>query len=498
VTDGTSRPAGRVHRLHGSTLVFDVGRRFASFAFVGLAAVFFAARRAELWYLAFLLPPVVQALLRYVSFRYTFTPEHLVIREGVFVRSVRHVPYTRVQNIDTLQGPLHRLLDVVEVRLETAGGSEPEALFRVISSAQLGELRAHVFAARGHADEANADALDAPGAPGASGARPFFRMRTADVLLFGLLMQRGLVLAGGAIVALRELASWGDLEERLAPRIEVLTRDAEGLGPVAWIVLGVGLFLLLQLGSLAWALITLHGFRIERRGEDLRTSCGLFTRQSASLPRSRVQFLEVRSTALQRLGRRLSVRALSAGGDSTEASQMARKWLVPLAPRTALESILAEVQPEADGFRVDWRPVHARAGRRLLWRWLLGLELLAGFAWLHSVAAGSVASALAAVLAWLCARQRARTLAWSLGRRAIFVRDGVLGRRLTCVRFEKIQSISLRRSPLDRRAGMAHLSVDTAAAHGELRLVVPFLGLRAASRLVRHLQREAAAVPFRW
>jgi membrane protein YdbS with pleckstrin-like domain len=156
VTDGTSRPAGRVHRLHGSTLVFDVGRRFASFAFVGLAAVFFAARRAELWYLAFLLPPVVQALLRYVSFRYTFTPEHLVIREGVFVRSVRHVPYTRVQNIDTLQGPLHRLLDVVEVRLETAGGSEPEALFRVISSAQLGELRAHVFAARGHADEANA------------------------------------------------------------------------------------------------------------------------------------------------------------------------------------------------------------------------------------------------------------------------------------------------------------------------------------------------------
>jgi putative membrane protein len=102
------------------------------------------------------------------------------------------------------------------------------------------------------------------------------------------------------------------------------------------------------------------------------------------------------------------------------------------------------------------------------------------------------------VVAFLCARRRARTLAWSLGARAIFVRDGIVGERLTCVRFEKVQSISLRRSPLDRRVGMAHLSVDTAAAHGELRLVVPFLGLRTASRLVRHLQREAAAVPFRW
>jgi putative membrane protein len=485
------RESERAHRLHPSTLVFDVGRRFASFAFVGIAALFFAARRAELWYLAFLLPPVVQALLRYVSFRYTFTPEHLVIREGVLVRSVRHVPYGRVQNIDTLQGPLHRLLDVVEVRLETAAGSEPEALFRVITSAQLAELRARVFGARAPVEGAEAQAEAPP-------ARPFFRMSTVDVLLFGLLMQRGLVLAGGAIVALRELASWGDLEERLAPRIEGLSRDAEGLGPIAWIALGLALFLLLQLGSLAWAMITLHGFRIERRGEDLRTTCGLLTRQSASLPRSRVQFLEVRATPLQRLGRRVSVRALSAGGDSTEASQMARKWLVPLARRAALDGILAEVQPEAEGFHVAWQGVHARARRRLFWRWLLVLEAVAALFWMHSVAAGAVASALAAVLAFLCARQRARTLAWSLGPRAIFVRDGILGRRLTCVRFEKVQSISLRRSPLDRRAGMAHLSVDTAAAHGELRLVVPFLGLRTASRLVRHLQREAAAVPFRW
>lgn len=106
---------------------------------------------------------------------------------------------------------------------------------------------------------------------------------------------------------------------------------------------------------------------------------------------------------------------------------------------------------------------------------------------------------LALVLAPLCARARARTLAWGLGPDAIFLRDGVLARRLACVRFEKFQSLSLARSPLDRRAGMATLALDTAGAGGgELRFVVPFLGLREASRLLRRLQRAAAAVDFRW
>jgi putative membrane protein len=416
-----------------------------------------------------------------------------VIREGVFVRSVRHVPYARIQNIDTLQGPLHRLLGVVEVRLETAGGKEPEAVFRVITSAQLAELRAGVFGARAEIR-----------APDAASVRPeseaaFFRMRGVDVLLFGVLSQRGLVVLGGALVALREFVSEEELEKRLGLELEQASEGARALGPAGWLVLVVVVFLLLQLGSVLWAFLTLYGFRIERRGEDLRTTCGFFTRQTASLPRTRVQFLEVRQSALQRLLARVSVRALSAGGDSTQSSQVARKWLVPLCRKSALPAILEEVQPEAAFETVEWHPVHPRAAHRLFVRWSVVLGLATLPIWFRSPVFGLGAGVLALALSIVLARLRARALGWALGERAVFLRDGLFARRLACVRFEKIQSITLSRTPLDRRARMARLSLDTAGIGGSAaHFVLPFLGLRAAGELGRRLRREAAAVGFRW
>lgn len=482
-------------RLHPSSLLFDAGRRFVSLAFWALAVLFFAARSDQGWFLLFLLPPIAEALIRYVTFRYALEADRLVIREGVLVRNVRHVPFARIQNIDTVQGPLHRLLGVVEVRLETAAGSKPEAVFRVISSSQLAELRAGVFGSAApprSADEAFVRAGPESGAV-------FFRMRSADVLLFGLLTQRALVLAAGALVALREFASEFGLEERLDLPLEQASEGARTLGPWGWAVLLALGFLLLQAASVLWAFLTLYGFRIERKGEDLRTTCGLFTRQTASLPRARVQFLDVRQSWLQRLLARVSVRALSAGGDSTETSQVSRKWLVPLCRRSELASILAEVQPEAAFEGLTWRPVHPRASRRLFVRFGLVLALVALPAWWHSWGLACAASAAALALAFVLARLRARALGWALGARAVFLRDGIFGRRLACVRFEKIQAIQLSRTPFDRRARMAALSIDTAgAASSAQHFVLPFLGLRTAGELARELRREAAALSFRW
>jgi putative membrane protein len=488
------RAEGGARRLHPSSLLFDAGRRLASLIFWAVAVLFFAAKSEEGWYLLFLLPPLLEALVRYASFRYSFAPDELVVREGWLTRSVRHVPYARVQNIDTVQGPLHRLLGVVEVRLETASGKEPEAVFRVITGAHLAELRARVFAEAHPARTADEAFARAEG----EGGGAFFRMRTGDVLFFGLLEQRGLVFLGGLLVLLREVADLDGLRERLEPGLAEASEGAAELAPWVWLVLLLGAFALLQLGSLLWAYLTLHGFQIERRGEDLRTTCGLLTRQTASLPRARVQCLEVRQGLLQRCARRAALRATSAGADSTRASQVARKWLVPLCRVDELPAILGQVQPEADFQGASWQGVHPRASRRLGVRMglvLLGMcALLAIESWVAAAGAGGLGGLF---LVWL-ARRRARALGWALSAEAVFVRSGAFARRQTCVRFAKIQSLDLRRSPLDRRARMAHLVVDTAGASGSGRFVIPFLPVRVALRLRRTLGRAAARAAFTW
>ena len=481
-------PAGW-RRLHVSSLLFDAGRHAASLVLWAGTAVFVAARSQEAWFLVFLLLPLLEALVRFASFRYALTGEQLVLREGVLVRTLRHVPYARIQNIDTLQGPLHRLLGVVEVRLETASGEEPEAVFRVVSTAQLAELRAGVFGA-GRA---------APGPPGEERPAPFFRMSVGDILLFGLLAQKGLLVLGGAWVALHELDLWGALERRFAHEAEVLEDRAQALDAWRWALVAVVVLLLLQGASVLWSFLKLAGFRIERRGEDLRTTCGLFTRQTASLPRGRVQYLEVRQSLVQRLLGRASVRALTAGGESDAERRVARHWIVPLAPRRELARILAEVQPAADFEGVRWRAVHAHAWRRLFARALLVLLVPALLLAAYSPLLGALALVGGALGAALAARARARVLAWGLSDEAVFLRDGLLARRLACVRFEKVQSLALVRTPLDRRARMARIALDTAgASKAAPRFVIPFLGLREARFLMRALERRSAALDFRW
>jgi putative membrane protein len=199
----------RARRLHPSSLLFEASRHLGALLSMAFAVFFLAARAQEAWYLTALLPPFLSALVRALTFRYLLGADNLVLRSGLLVRRVRHVPYGRIQNVDTLQGPMHRLLGVVEVRLETGAGQEPEAVLRVISTGQLEELRERIFSGR-----TEPQALQA----GEPQPEPFFRMGASDILLFGLLSQRGLIVLGGVLVALNELEPWEALGERFDPR----------------------------------------------------------------------------------------------------------------------------------------------------------------------------------------------------------------------------------------------------------------------------------------
>lgn len=83
-----------------------------------------------------------------MSYRYRYDPHEIVIRSGLVFRKERHIPYARIQNIDAVQHVLHRLLNVVEVRVETGGGQTAEATMSVLPMAAFHEMRTRVFAER--------------------------------------------------------------------------------------------------------------------------------------------------------------------------------------------------------------------------------------------------------------------------------------------------------------------------------------------------------------
>jgi putative membrane protein len=262
----------------------------------------------------------------------------------------------------------------------------------------------------------------------------------------------------------------------------------------------VALLVALRMLSVAWAFVTLAGFRLERSGEDLRTTGGLLTRRQATIPRDRIQVLTIEEGVLPRVFGRVLVQADTAGGageDGEQGSEASRAWIAPVLPRAELSRLLAEVAPEIDLQQAEWRPISPRALARLARKRVLLCGLLGAALWAAFGPAGLIAPALLLPVLLLAAWARVRTTAWAVLPRALAVRGGWWTRRTRVVRFAKMQVVQTLASGFDRRARMAHVRVDTAAARSP-EIVAPYLEQDDAQRLADHLGAAVEKTRFEW
>src|SRR5690606_8448341 len=164
---------------------------------------------------------VVLALVsiwRYFTYRYRIDGDSLFIRSGLLERSLRQVPFSRIHNVELRQTLLHRLFGVAEVKLESAGGTKPEAQMRVLklgAALALERLMRHRGRSSGVAD-ADADAADA--------GETLLALPTAEIVRLGLLSNRGMIVVGAAFAL-----SWQVLpEDAYKPAFNLARREVFG------------------------------------------------------------------------------------------------------------------------------------------------------------------------------------------------------------------------------------------------------------------------------
>lgn len=83
-----------------------------------LALIIFVLYVALLLIFWFVITP-----LRYIRWRYQLSQDFLDIVRGIIVHKHTVVPFIRVQNTDTRQGPLLRMMGLASVTISTAAGS---------------------------------------------------------------------------------------------------------------------------------------------------------------------------------------------------------------------------------------------------------------------------------------------------------------------------------------------------------------------------------------
>jgi putative membrane protein len=435
----------------------------------------------------------IAAVARYLTFRFRFGPEGVVLSSGVFQRTRRDIPYERIHDVAIHQSVLHRVFGVAEVRLESAGGKKAEGEMRVLSMADAQAIEALVR-------ERRAPQLAATVAGSAASDTPdsdvLLALPTSEVVRLGLISNRGMVLVAAAVGAIwqalpddwpqtigRRLrrdaaASEADLIEWMASPALVAGAALAGLAAIV---------IVLRLLSVALALLQFHGFTLTEMGRQLRIERGLFTRHRNQLPSRRIQAWHIEETLLHRWFGRQSVRVDSAGSPAGDNDPGTRD-LVPLADPARVSALLEHLLPGTMWPPADWNQLHPRAWRRLVVVPSLMVVVLTGLlTW--RLGAWSLVALAGLPLIVVRARVWAARAGWTeIDGRLVAVRHGWLRRSWDVAEISKLQTLRLSASPFDRRHGMATLWLDTAGARsrdGAFR--IPYLPAERARDLYERL-----------
>ena len=378
---------------------------------------------------------------RWASTRYRLDGDAIHLRRGILQRQQAAVPVERISSIDTVEGPIHRLLGVTELQVHAAGGGqEPEISLQALSAEAAGAVRRH--AARLGGGVAAAE-VEAPA--------PVRRLSRRALL-------RAALTSGQITVLLPVLAALSQSLDDILGRDgadflrSYLPPDTLGDALVALAVLLVAAWALAILGTI----VAFSGFSVTRDGDRVRISRGLIQRRVSSIPVARVQAIRVVEGVLRQPFGLLSLRVESAGYADERS---VNTTLFPLLRRSDLPSLLEQLIPELAAPLGPLERPPARA------RWLyVGAPLAGSVAVATPLAILVWPGAVALVpLALILGVLRMRAAGWRLADGLLVARSRRLARTTIIAAGLRLPERTFAQGPLARRLGLATLAFALAS-----------------------------------
>lgn len=392
-------------------------------------------------------------ILAWHRFTYRVEAGELRVEQGIINRQRRYIPLERIQTFDTSQGLLQRLLGVVSVRVETAGGGggSPEVSLAGISQADSELLRQAL--ARGRGDIAQVEADDSVAVVPATNV---WKLSAIDLLLAGST-------GGRAGVALSIVLAAVSLGDNLIPydRVEGLAERVTGLAVIVSIALVVAAFTWLL--GVAGTILAHAGFTITQQGDHLLIERGLLERRRATIPVERIQAIRISEGVLRQPFGLVELRVESAGyGPQSGESTV----LCPLLRRRDVLPFLARMAP-AMAVEAPFNTLPTRARRRYALQLPNLIPAIIVVAVLNSFFYPlSLLSLLLIPAAILLGFMQYRDAGWGVAGDTLLLRWRTLGRTTAIVPRRRMQVGATHSNPFQRRVSLVTLVVRVPSGPG--------------------------------
>jgi uncharacterized membrane protein YdbT with pleckstrin-like domain len=262
----------------------------------------------------------------------------------------------------------------------------------------------------------------------------------------------------------------------------------------SWLALTgiVAAALVIDVVSVASAVLVVGGYRLTAEPDRLRIQGGLLTEARVAARRERIQQLRVRRDVGHRyLGRE---RVEFETADVEISGTPATRYLSPAGRAGDWRDLAVEVFGQVQVDEPDLRPVSPLTKRRMMMRFAVGSLPLLALGLLRPLLPLPLIAAVMGA-GWWYSRRRYAELGWATSDDQLLVRAGVVFGRLTLVRLDKVQILRLSATVFQRRLDLVTLRLSTAGRGFTGLVLLPDLPRSTGEELLDQLARRAAATP---
>lgn len=361
-------PLAEGERTHPLGLLIGFITGLPQLFFPMIAVVFGSGSRNRPELIPFVILGVmlVSLLFRWIGwmrFRFHLGEDDIRIERGLLNRTVRSIPYDRIQDVSIEQKPLARLFDLGEVKFESGGGEGEDAKLSFVGMERAEALRETIRACKAEGGLAALEEV-------AEEKPPVFAMDSKRLMTLGFYSFSLVIFAvlGGLAQQFDFLLpyDWWDFKHWIGMAEErgvSIDRIGAGAGIVGALF---ALAALVALGIASGVIRTFlreHGFRLDRTAKGFRRRRGLLTKTDVVMPAARVQAASIVTGPIRKLSGWYALKFVSLAQDSKEETDFVA---APLAKLAEIWPIAAETGLTAPDVDTPFRK------SRFLW-WASGL-----------------------------------------------------------------------------------------------------------------------------
>jgi len=440
---------------------------------------------------------ITYASLQYVCFSYRLTNNNIMVRSGVLFKKQVNLGFERIQNV-SLEHPFYfRPLELVTVKIDSAGSSGDEVYLSALDAQQAQSIHNQIEAAKLALGPVS-DEISESSSICDNSRRFLIHRELSDLVLHGLTNNRAWIVLG-VIGAL-----YGQFADRLDDFIGGLGIDVSGFLNDQTIIVMVLLFfsalffgvLIVATLSVLGSIISYYNYELYCTDDSFTVNRGLLTRREIHLRKSRIQNVYLRQDWLDRVLGRVNLIFEQLSHKPEGLGDV--KLLVPTVTTAEALWLTREAMPLADIESLTFTSISKRYFYRNAVLWGLLYLLLAIILLAAGLEERAIWVAVAVVIFYLL-HTGLLYRSWkcegiAIDANTVVVRKGVFGIDYLVIPAHKLQRARCTQSPMMKRHGLASLQLTVASRS----VKVPFLANALVQQVIDYTLYQTESSNRSW